>query len=57
MKNPLGTHWICLCPTIPPAKMSGEERVKAVVLLQSLLVEAAFHAGGRTVDPEPEGGG
>ncbi|WP_431523417.1 DUF5372 family protein [Mesorhizobium captivum] len=32
-------------PALPPAKMSGEERVKAVMLLQSLLVEAASAPG------------
>ncbi|MDX8514654.1 hypothetical protein [Mesorhizobium captivum] len=45
MKNPLRTQLDLFAPAIPPAKMSSEERVKAVMLLQSLLVEAASAPG------------
>ncbi|WP_292374256.1 recombinase family protein [Mesorhizobium sp.] len=45
MKNPLRTQLDLFAPAVPPAKMSSEERVKAVMLLQSLLVEAASAPG------------
>ncbi|MER8390031.1 hypothetical protein NKJ36_32190 [Mesorhizobium sp. M0142] len=57
MKNPLRTQLDLFVPTIPPAKMSGEERVKAVVLLQSLLVEAASVPGvGLSIPNRKEAG-
>lgn len=40
MKIPLRIQLDLFTPAAPPAEMSGEERLKAVVLLQSLLVEA-----------------
>jgi hypothetical protein len=41
MKIPLCTQLDIFAPVPPPAEMSDEERLKAVVLLQSLLIEAA----------------
>ncbi|MER9883984.1 MULTISPECIES: hypothetical protein [unclassified Mesorhizobium] len=45
MKNPPRTQLDLFTPAAPPAEMSSEERLKAVVLLQSLLVEAASVPG------------
>ncbi|MFU0507987.1 hypothetical protein [Pseudaminobacter sp. NGMCC 1.201702] len=45
MKNPLRTQLDLFAPAVPPAEMSSEEQVKAVVLLQSLLVEAVSVPG------------
>jgi hypothetical protein len=45
MKNPLHTQLDLFAPAVPPVKMSSEERLQALVLLQSLLVEAASVTG------------
>lgn len=45
MKIPLCTQLDFFAPAPPPAEMSDEERLKAVVLLQSLLIEAASVPG------------
>jgi hypothetical protein len=47
MKIPLCTQLDIFAPAPPPAEMSDEERLKAVMLLQSLLIEAASVQGAR----------
>lgn len=50
MKVPLRTQLDLFAPAALPAEMPDEERLKAVVLLQSLLIEAASVPGaGRSI--------
>jgi len=45
MKIPLRTQLDLFAPAAPLAEMSEDDRLKAVALLQSLLIEAASVAG------------
>lgn len=45
MKNSLRAQQDLFAPAVPPAKLSSDERAKAMILLQSLLVEAASVPG------------
>lgn len=45
MKNSLRAQQDLFAPAVPPAKLASDERVKAMMLLQSLLVEAASVQG------------
>jgi hypothetical protein len=57
MKIPLRTQLNFFAPTALPTEMSDDDRLKAIALLQSILIEAAsMPADGRSIRNLKEAG-